>query len=184
MSSWATTPSVAHEDGIRAAYAAHGGELFRAARRLTHDQQHAEDLVQETFVHAWRAAHTFDESRSSMRTWLFSILRNLVIDHARAAAVRPRRATTTEQLRDGLDRTATSELDRMLTAWQVRDALNRVSEDHRRVLEEVHLRRRPLADVAAQLGIPVGTVKSRLYYALRAMRNALEESESNEWSRP
>jgi RNA polymerase sigma-70 factor (ECF subfamily) len=158
---------------IRSAYAAHGEELYRAARRSLGDDHLAEEAVQETFLRAWLAAERFDERLGSLRTWLFAILRNIVIDVARAESVRPQRATA-----DGsIDLTApsTAELDAALLAWQVEEALTRLSEDHRRVLVEVHLRNRPLADVAADLGVPVGTVKSRAYYALRSLRVVLEE---------
>ena len=65
-------------------------------------------------------------------------------------------------------------IDRMLTLWQVEAALAELADDHRTVLVEVHWRGRPYADVAEELGIPEGTVKSRVYYGLRAMRGALE----------
>ena len=64
---------------------------------------------------------------------------------------------------------------RALVAWQVEEGLRRLGEDHRRVLVETYYRGRPYAEVAAELGIPEGTVKSRVYYALRALRLALEE---------
>lgn len=171
------------EDGLRATYATHGGELFRAARRSLGDDQLAEEAVQETFLRAWLAADRFDERLGSPRTWLFAILRNTVIDLARAEAARPLRAVPTGW-RDDERPADVSELDRALVAWQVEEALTRLSDDHRRVLVEVHLRNRPLAAVAAELRVPVGTVKSRAYYALRALRVVLEElgwSDGSAW---
>lgn len=166
---------LAHEDGIRAAYAAHGNELYRAARRLTGDVQVAEELVQETFLRAWRAADRFDERLGSLRTWLFGIMRNLAIDHARAEAVRPLRALDPSALPAPAEEGTADEIDRVLLAWQVEEALTRLSPDHRRVLVDVHLRGRAIADVATDLGVPPGTVKSRVYYGLRALRVVLEE---------
>lgn len=165
---------VVDEEGLRAAYAAHGPELYRAARRSLGDNHLAEEAVQETFLRAWRAGDRFDERLGSLRTWLFAILRNTVIDLARAEAVRPLRSA----IAAGLDPdrpVEIAELDRALLAWQVEEAMARLSEDHRRVLVEVHLRSRPLAEVAAELRVPVGTVKSRAYYALRALRVVLDE---------
>ena len=75
--------------GVRSVYAAHGGELYRFARRALGDDGLAEEAVQETFVRAWQAADRFDERLGSLRTWLFAILRNVVIDMSRARAVRP-----------------------------------------------------------------------------------------------
>ena len=168
-----TAPLLAGETGLRAAYAAHGTELYRAARRSLGDEHLAEEAVQETFLRAWRAADRYDERLGSLRTWLFAILRNTVIDLARADAARPLRAVGTGRPDDRP--TEVDDLDRALLTWQVEEALTRLSEDHRRVLVAVHLQGRPLADVAAELRIPVGTVKSRAYYALRALRVVLEE---------
>jgi len=66
-------------------------------------------------------------------------------------------------------------LEETLLAWQVEEAMRRIGDQHREILVETYYRARPYAEVAAELGIPVGTVKSRVYYALRALRIALEE---------
>src|ERR1700674_1974276 len=80
---------LANEDGVRAVHAAHGPELYRFAVRSLGDRGLAEEAVQETFVRAWRAADRFDDELGSLRTWLFAIVRNVVIDLSRARAVRP-----------------------------------------------------------------------------------------------
>jgi RNA polymerase sigma-70 factor (ECF subfamily) len=155
---------------LRAVYDAHGGELYRFARRSLGDSGLAEEAVQEAFVRAWRASATYDPARASQRTWLFAILRNVVIDMVRARRSRPALAPDDADVLEVAD----DGIDRMLTLWQVEAALAELADDHRRVLVEVHWRGRPYADVAAELGIPEGTVKSRVYYGLRAMRGALE----------
>lgn len=162
--------SLADEEGIRAAYAAHGPELYGFAVSSLGDRPLAEEAVQETFVRAWRAADRFDPGIASLRTWLFAIMRNVVIDLARARAVRPQLAQ--EEPREAV---AEDLLDGAMLSWQVEEALRRVGEDHRRVLVEVYYRGRPYADVARELRVPEGTVKSRVYYGLRALRLALEE---------
>lgn len=164
------------DDAVRAVYAAHGAELYRFALRALGDRGLAEEAVQETFVRAWQAAERFDERLGSLRTWLFAILRNVVIDLARARAVRPPLAVASMP-GDATASAATDgdELDRLLLAWQVEEALRRVSPEHRVVLLEVHCRGRSYAEVAAELGVPAGTVKSRVFYGLKAMRLALEE---------
>jgi RNA polymerase sigma-70 factor (ECF subfamily) len=156
--------------GLRAAYDAHGAELYRFARRALSDAGLAEDAVQEAFLRAWRASASYDPARASQRTWLFAIVRNVVIDFARARRVRPPLATG-----DAIDAAVDDELDRAVTSWQVEAALGELDDDHRRVLVEVHWLGRPYAEVADDLGIPAGTVKSRVYYGLRALRSALEE---------
>jgi RNA polymerase sigma-70 factor (ECF subfamily) len=155
---------------MRAAYDAHGAELYRFARRSLADPGLAEDAVQETFLRAWRASSSYDPARASQRTWLFAILRNVVIDLARARRARPPVAVDDAPT----ERAADDELERAVTAWQVESALAELDDDHRKVLVEVHWRGRPYQEVADDLGIPTGTVKSRVYYGLRAMRSSLE----------
>ena len=153
---------------MREAYAAHSGELYGFAMRSLGDSGLAEEAVQETFVRAWRAGERFDPEIGSLRTWLFAILRNVVIDLSRARAARPRVAEA------GIEPTV-EPLEQALLAWQVEEAMRRIGADHRRVLLETHFRGRPYNEVAAELGVPEGTVKSRVYYGLKALRVVLEE---------
>ena len=166
-------PALATDDGVRAVYAAHGPELYRFAMRSLGDRGLAEEAVQETFVRAWRASDRFDDALGSLRTWLFAIVRNVVIDLSRARAVRPGLSSVDAGSDDGLF--VDEAFDQVLTAWQVEEALRMLSEEHRAALVEVHYNARSYNEVAAGLGVPVGTIKSRVYYALKAMRLALEE---------
>jgi RNA polymerase sigma-70 factor (ECF subfamily) len=156
------------EREVREAYSAHAGELYGFAMRSLGDTGAAEEAVQETFVRAWRAGKRFDPEIGSLRTWLFAILRNVVIDIGRARAARP-------GLADSAAEPSVEPIEETLLAWQVEEAMRRIGDQHRQILVETYYRGRPYAEVAAELGIPVGTVKSRVYYALRALRIALEE---------
>jgi RNA polymerase sigma-70 factor, ECF subfamily len=162
--------AIDEEDGVRAAYRAYGAELYGFASRSLGDHGLAEEAVQETFLRAWRAAERYDPAIAPLRTWLYSIMRNVVIDLSRARASRP--AVTDGQV---TVQVTEDEFDAALVSWQVEEGLRRLGEDHRRILVETYYRARPYAEVAAELGIPEGTVKSRVYYALRALRLALEE---------
>jgi RNA polymerase sigma-70 factor, ECF subfamily len=157
------------EAGVRDAYAAHAGELYGFALRSLEDPGLAEEAVQDTFLRAWRAGERFDPELGSLRTWLFAILRNVVIDLGRARASRP--GVTGAELPD----VGHEPFEEILVTWQVEEALRRIGEQHRRVLVETYLRGRPYGEVATELGVPEGTIKSRVYYGLRALRNALEE---------
>lgn len=164
------------ENGLRAAYSAHAGEMFGFAVRSLDDRGLAEEAVQEAFVRAWRFGDRFDPQLGTVRTWLFAILRHVVIDIARARAIWPE-PTSDEAIERAADGVKSSEdrLEQALLAWQIEEALRRISADHRRVVLETYFRRRSYAEVAVTLGVPEGTVKSRVYYALRALRLALEE---------
>jgi RNA polymerase sigma-70 factor (ECF subfamily) len=160
--------ALSRERDVREAYTAHGGELYGFAMRSLGDSGLAEEAVQETFLRAWRAGERFDPQLGSLRTWLFAILRNVVIDLGRARAARP---TVGDE---GVE-PAVEPLDEALLSWQVEEAMRRIGEQHRRVLIETYFRGRPYAEIAEELGVPEGTVKSRVYYGLRALRVALEE---------
>jgi RNA polymerase sigma-70 factor (ECF subfamily) len=153
---------------VREAYAAHASELYGFAVRSLGDSGLAEEAVQETFLRAWRAGDRFDPQIGSLRTWLFAILRNVVIDLGRARAVRP---AVAEQ---GVE-PSVEPFDEALLSWQIEEAMRRIGEQHRRILIETYYRGRPYAEVAEELGVPEGTVKSRVYYGLRALRIVLEE---------
>jgi RNA polymerase sigma-70 factor (ECF subfamily) len=160
--------ALTRERDVREAYAAHAAELYGFAVRSLADPGLAEEAVQETFLRAWRAGERFDPQIGSLRTWLFAILRNVVIDLGRARASRP---TVAE---GGIEPTV-EPFDEALLSWQIEEAMRRIGEQHRQVLVETYYRGRPYAEVAEQLGVPEGTVKSRVYYGLRALRVVLEE---------
>ena len=151
--------------------------MFGFAVRSLSDRGLAEEAVQEAFVRAWRFGERFDPELGTLRSWLFSILRHVVIDLARSRAAQPRPLSSDllDLTDERADATMEDRFDRALLAWQIEESLRRISEDHRRVVVEIYYRRRPYAEVASELNVPVGTVKSRVYYALRALRLALEE---------
>lgn len=168
-------PDLAREDGLRAAWQAHAGELLGYARRALGDPASADEAVQETFLRAWRAASSYDRSRP-LRPWLFTILRHVVVDEARSR--RGRALPQHGGSAPGDDEPATGlqePLDGLLDEWLLHEALRRVREDHRVVLVETYYRDRSYADVARDLGIPEGTARTRAFYGLRALRLALEE---------
>src|SRR5829696_7532852 len=153
-------PSLDSEAGLRAAYDALGSELYRMTYRALNDDGLAEEAVQETFLRAWRASDRYDPHRSSLRTWMFSIARNVTIDLARARSERPQSAgREVEPTRGAKDTTEES-----LRSWEMEEALRRIGPQHRHAIVETYLRDRPCAEVAAEAGVPEGTMRSRLYY--------------------
>lgn len=168
------TSNPAEAVAVATLVAEHQGPLLAYVQRALGDRQRAEDVVQEVFVRAWRRAETFDASRGELRGWLFGIAKNLVIDAQRADAARPRRAGD-ETL---LATVATADgVEEAVAAWAMAQALDRLTPAHRQVLQLLYYRRLSVAEAAAEVGVPPGTVKSRSTYALRALRLVLEEME-------
>jgi RNA polymerase sigma-70 factor (ECF subfamily) len=154
---------------VRDAYAAHSGELYGFAARSLGDIGLAEEAVRKTFLRAWRAGDRFDPETGTLRTWLFAILREVVIELGRPRAARPQ---VTEC---GFEPSA-KPLEQSLAAWQVEEAMRRIGEQHRQILVETYYRGRPYAEAGTELGVTEGTVKSRVYDGLRALEEVEFES--------
>ncbi|MFG2883579.1 sigma-70 family RNA polymerase sigma factor [Streptomyces sp. NPDC048297] len=166
--------STTAEDTLAELQREHGRPLFSLLLKLSDgDRQRAEDLVQETLVRAWQhpeALHA--EGFDSIRPWLLTVARRLAIDARRARQARPPEicAEVPEHAR-----TTDDPSERAVTRLDVRDAVKTLTPEHRDVLVLVYLRGASVAEAAKTLGIPAGTVKSRAYYALRALRRALPD---------
>lgn len=178
----ATPPVVAGFDSdqaVHAAYVLHGAEIYRFLLRGLGDPGAAQDVTQETFLKAWRAGDRFDPTLSSLRVWLFGIARHAMIDHARASQVRPWQQVLLDppavQSQEDRSGSVADPSEEVVEAWLVEEALRRVSEHHRVAIVRTHLQERPYDEVAAELGIPVGTLRSRVFYGLKALRAAMDE---------
>ena len=151
-------------------YRDHGDALRRFVLRVANDRDEADDVVQETVLKVWQAAPTLT---GSLRSYLFATARNVIIDRHRRASVRisavalggrdPEAVATPERMDEVLDRILMEE------------ALMRLTLEHRQVVIHMHYLGSTVAQTASSLGIPQGTVKSRAYYAVRALRDVLSE---------
>ena len=158
-------------EAMRALYRTYSGEMFGFALNSLGERGAAEEVVQEVFTRAWRHSGTYDPGRGSVRTWLYQIARHAIIDARRRASARPALA-----LHDPQDGTATGPtIEQAMLGWQVAGALERLSPEHRQVIRLAHFQGLSMREIAERCELPVGTVKSRTWYALRSLRLALEE---------
>jgi RNA polymerase sigma-70 factor (ECF subfamily) len=126
-------------------------------------------------LRAWRHPEVLDRAErqgTSIRGWLVTVARNIVIDGERARRARPHEVGLTADQHPTSDDAA---LERVLVAHELADALASLTAEHRAVIDELYFGDRTVADAAARLRVPQGTVKSRAYYGLRALRAACEE---------
>jgi len=157
------------EDVVAAIYRDHGSALRRFVLSASRDPQLAEDVVQETVLRVWQQA---PEITGSLRSYLFRTARNIMIDNYRKAQRRPLEALEYE-FTDSTE--AVERVDELLNRVLMEEALLRLSSEHRDVLVALHYRRFTVNEASVQLNIPSGTVKSRAYYAVRALRTILDE---------
>jgi RNA polymerase sigma-70 factor (ECF subfamily) len=153
------------EDAVAAIYREHGPMLRRVVWRATSDANRVDDIVQEVILRVWKQAPDTD----NLRAYLIATARHLIVDQHRAAGRRPQQA----QLVEVAERD--SALDRALDQVLVEEALGRLQPNHREIVRCLYYERLGVAETAARLGVPEGTVKSRAYYAVRNLRAVLDE---------
>ena len=156
---------------VRTLYDDHGRYLVAYAARLTGDRQLAEDIVQETLLRAWRHADRLTDEQGSVRGWLLTVARNIATDKARARKSRPPEVEETQEVHDvRVDRDHAEDVANSLV---VADALRTLSPEHRAALVETYFQGRTMTEAGRVLGIPPGTVKSRVHYAQQQLRTTL-----------
>jgi RNA polymerase sigma-70 factor, ECF subfamily len=160
-----------NDEGLAAVLAADGALLQWRARRSLGDPGLAEQAVQETLLRGWRACATYSAARGSVRTWLLAIEANVLTDIARMRAARPVETSWENYDRPVDIRCARPDFtERVADGLLVDDLLARLPVPQRDAVVQVILRDRAYQDVADDLGVPVGTVKTRVHYALRSLR--------------
>jgi RNA polymerase sigma-70 factor, ECF subfamily len=162
------------ERALAQLYKDYGAFILSYVTNLLRDRHLAEDVVQETMLRAWRHWSGFSAEKGSVRGWLMRVAHNIAVDKIRMRESRPAEVgqydTSLALVED--------HADRVLTAMQVRAALERLSPAHRVVVEQIYLNGCTAREAAERLGIPEGTVFSRAFYALRQLRRDLGRPET------
>ena len=164
------------EHGMAAAHAAYHARLLARARRIVVDPDLAEDVVQEAFLRAWRACSSFDPAGGPLVNWLLVITGNTAIDMVKARLRRPPLASGPAS--DNAPAAGINDIDLLILRSQLRQALSSIGAHHRDAVVETVLRDRPYADLAAELGVTPGTLRTRVHYGLRQLRCLLETSDA------
>jgi RNA polymerase sigma-70 factor (ECF subfamily) len=154
----------------------HAAAVTGVAYHVVRDRGIAEDIAQETFLKAWRAAATYDPRRGSAKAWLLSISRNAAIDLVRVRQAAPLSPDAITSILAG-DAMLAAPDDNLVTqadVVEVRHALDRLPEDQRRAVLLAAVAGRSAAEVGETEGIPLGTAKARIRKALMRMRDSLE----------
>lgn len=162
---------------MRALYDQQVGALHGyVVRLLNGDLYKAEDVVQETLLRCWRTQDL--EGGQPLPRWLFKVARNIVVDEYRLRMTRPQEVGTDTWLDDLLTRE--DDVDSLLSAVILKKAFQQLSPKHREVLYETYYTGRSMSEAGLVLGVPPGTVKSRVHHAVRALRMAMGLTEGAE----
>ncbi|WP_210594200.1 sigma-70 family RNA polymerase sigma factor [Streptomyces sp. GESEQ-35] len=179
----------AQERALRTLYDEQAGALYTyVVRLLGGDRHRAEDVVQEALLRCWRTQDL--TAGQPLRPWLFRVARNLVVDEYRLRMARPQEVNGNDWLDDLITRP--DDVDRLLSSLLLREAFQHLSPKHREVLYETYFSGRSMREAGEVLGVPPGTVKSRVHHAVRVLRLAMGVVESDgdavaekpEWAYP
>lgn len=162
-----------------ALYDRYARSVWSIGRGWTGDDRSADAIVQDVMIRLWRSARRFDPQRGALVTWVTAIARNAAIDQLRA---RGRSTAPHGDLDDlpaqpdlGAGAAPHEVLDRLLLSVLIEEALSRLTRDHRQMIDLGYFRGMTQREIAAETGLPLGTVKSRTYYALQSLRLACDE---------
>jgi RNA polymerase sigma-70 factor (ECF subfamily) len=155
-------------------YRLYGHRIYGLGLRLLGDRGLAEELVQETFLRLWRSCGRFEPEHGTVRTFVFTLARRAGVDLLRRRSARSAHAIPVDDLETPWGDDA---FDELVLSLDVRSVLESLSPKHREVLELHYLGDMTQAQIAARLGVPLGTVKTRTFHALRALREGLKEQE-------
>lgn len=164
------------DEPLTALHRSYGPCLYGLGMRLLGDAGMAEELVQDTFVRLWRSSARFDPELASLRTYIFTIARRAAVDLHRRAASRPLPTGRDDGLVELEESTVSDdEFDQVVLSLGMREALDALSHKHCEVLELHYEHDLTQSQIAERLELPLGTVKTRTYHALRALRSEVED---------
>lgn len=160
---------------LAALYDRYGGTLLALGTRVLSSRRDAEDITHDVFLEVWRRASSYDPARASVRAWLLLIMRSRSLDRRRSAGF----AWTQPLSHEGEDE-ASHQAESQLEKDELRQALTSLSEPQREVLMLAYFEGLSSSEMAERLTLPLGTVKSRMAGALRALRGLLGDDDKTE----
>jgi RNA polymerase sigma-70 factor (ECF subfamily) len=159
-------------------YDRHGGVAYSLAYRIVGEKAAAEDVTQEAFISIWRSGARFDRARGSVRSWMLSIVRNRAIDTLRSRAGKAPKLTFDDEAvleqRPAVELTEEEAMQHE-TARELRGAVGSLPSEQSKVIELAYFGGFSQSEIAAMLGVPLGTVKGRMRLGMEKIRGELAE---------
>ena len=164
-----------HAQAFEVVFDRHGGAAFSLAYRMCGSRPLAEDVVQEAFLSLWRSGARYDRARSSVRSWILSVVHHRAVDALRRGAIKEARDVSDERVTERLSSSELTEVEveRRDDAHRVRTALTDLPPDQRRVIELAYFGGFTHTEIGRMLELPTGTVKGRMRLGLSKLRISL-----------
>lgn len=154
--------------------AEHSPAVIAYAEKILRDRHLAEDIAQEAFIRAWPHTERLCTTAGSIRGWLLTVTRNLIIDRSRTSMARNEVVGSAEVLGKSNRATVTPDhAESVTTSLEAHSLLRDLTREHREVILHLYICEHSVRETAELIGIPVGTVKSRHHYALNVLRTRL-----------
>jgi RNA polymerase sigma factor (sigma-70 family) len=170
----------ADEEAFRALFRRYGPLAKGLAYRVVRQRSMAEEIVQEAFLALWKDPESYREDRGTFRSWLLATVHHRAVDLVRREEAQRRRGleqqAESEAVEEDIADSVADSVDLADTRKQVRAALQGIAPAQRQVLEKMYFEGKTQADVAEELGLPLGTVKSRTLLGMRRLRLLLLEA--------
>lgn len=165
-------------DAFEVFYDRHGGVAYSLAYRIVGEKAAAEDVTQEAFISIWRSGARFDRARGSVRSWMLSIVRNRAIDALRSRAGKAPKLTFDDEAvleQRPAEELTEEEAMQHETARELRGAVGALPSEQAKVIELAYFGGFSQSEIAAMLGVPLGTVKGRMRLGMEKIRGELAE---------
>lgn len=162
-------------DALGELYDRHAARLLGLAHRILGDTGEAEEVLQETFLYAWKAAASFDPARGSVLAWLIVAARSRSIDRLRTRKPRPTREPNDADPLDRLAAPGDVEAESAAREWEseCRAAIGKLPSEQREALDLAYFEGLTHAEIAERTGTPLGTVKTRIRLGLMKLRDSM-----------
>jgi len=148
--------------------------LLAVGIKVMGERREAEDILHDVFLESWRQAGTFDPKRGTARTWLLLRMRSRCLDRKRSAGYS--RSEPIEEAPDHSDDRAITDIDEAPDRRRVRQAVAALKGDQRAVVELSYFEGLSYSEIASRVGVPLGTIKSRMRLAVATLRSSFIET--------
>jgi len=162
-------------EALRDAYSRFGRVTFGFLVKSLGDRGAAEDVQQQVYTQIWQRAESYDPNRGSLLSWLMTIARSRAIDHRRRRVPEPLDPDVAATQLDSRAAAEDERIDRLAEQWRIRELLDRLPEAEAEVLRRRFYGELTQSEIAEREGIPLGTVKTRMFTGLRRLRELIDE---------
>ncbi len=162
-----------HEGALKTLYRKYAGALLHQVQKIIADQEAAEEILQDVFVKIWKKAGQYDENRSRLFTWMSQIARNTAIDTARLVSFQRNKETDSLDTLVNIDAQLPAKAFNKIPDVGLQQVISKIDPEHRELIEYLYFRQYTQKETAEALGIPLGTVKTRLRKAISVLREIL-----------